>query len=62
MSQHTIWVVDLFLWLFALMLMRSREVHIYQVLGVALAGFMLAMTPLGWPVTAFLKVLLSPLG
>ncbi|MWA12065.1 hypothetical protein [Streptomyces sp. BA2] len=50
MTQSTIYVIDAFLFLFAFMIARSREVRAYQVILISLAGFLLAMTPLGYPV------------
>ncbi|GAA2085103.1 hypothetical protein GCM10009801_46640 [Streptomyces albiaxialis] len=55
MNQSSVIVVDLFLWLFAFMVARSREVRIYQVIFIALAGFLLGLTPFGYPVMAFVK-------
>lgn len=50
MSHSTIYVIDAFLFLFAFMVARSREVKAYQVFLISMAGFLLAMTPLGYPV------------
>ncbi|MFG3252473.1 hypothetical protein [Streptomyces sp. NPDC048172] len=55
MNQSSVWVVDTFLWLFAFMVARSREVKTWQVILIALAGFLLGMTPFGYPVMAFVK-------
>ncbi|WP_019355281.1 hypothetical protein [Streptomyces sp. AA1529] len=56
MSDHGIWVADAFLWLFAVMMARSREIKSYQVVLISLAGFLLAYTQLGWPVHYILKM------
>ncbi|GAA3127483.1 hypothetical protein ACFQ0X_12385 [Streptomyces rectiviolaceus] len=50
MTQSTIYVIDAFLFLFAVMVARSREVRWYQVFLISMAGFLLAMTPMGYPV------------
>ncbi|MFE6165062.1 hypothetical protein ACFQ7F_39825 [Streptomyces sp. NPDC056486] len=50
MSQSTIYVIDAFLFLFAIMIARSREVRWYQVFLICMAGFLLATTPMGYPV------------
>lgn len=48
MTQSTIYVIDGFLFLFAFMVARSREVKTYQVFLICMAGFLLAMTPMGY--------------
>ncbi|MFE4870871.1 hypothetical protein [Streptomyces sp. NPDC056682] len=50
MDKSWIYMWDGFLWLFAVMLARSREIKAYQVIGIALAGYLFAMTPLSYPV------------
>lgn len=50
MTQSTIYVIDAFLFLFTVMVARSREIHWYQAFVICMAGFLLAMTPLGYPV------------
>lgn len=50
MSQGNIYVLDAFLWLFTVMTARAREVRVWQIMLVALAGFYLAMTPMGYVV------------
>jgi hypothetical protein len=50
MTQTTIYVIDAFLFLFAFMIARSREIKVYQVILICFAGFLLAMTPLGYPI------------
>lgn len=57
MSKGTLYVIDTCLFLFAFMMARSREIAIYAVILIALAGFLLAMTPLGYPVWALLLVI-----
>jgi hypothetical protein len=57
LSQGTLYVIDSMLFLYAFMIARSREVPIHQVILICLAGFLLAMTPLGYPVwTLFLVI------
>ncbi|MEU5959570.1 hypothetical protein [Streptomyces sp. NPDC047525] len=48
MTQTTIYVICGFLFLFTVMVARSREVRWYQVVVICMAGFLLAMTPLGY--------------
>ncbi|MFD9904834.1 hypothetical protein [Streptomyces sp. NPDC059063] len=50
MTHGQLYVVDAFLGLYAFMLARSRELKIHQVILIGLGGFLLAMTPLGYPV------------
>ncbi len=53
MTHSNLYVVDAFLMFYAFMLARSRELKIHQVLLIALGGFLLAMTPLGYPIWLF---------
>lgn len=50
MTESTIVIIDLFLALYAFMLARSREIKTYQVILIGLCGFLMAMTPFGYPV------------
>ncbi|WP_263167711.1 hypothetical protein [Streptomyces sp. SCSIO ZS0520] len=50
MTHNTIYVIDSFLILFAVMIARSREVKVTQVIIIAFAGYLFAMTPLSYPV------------
>lgn len=50
MTQSTIYVIDAFLFLFTIMIARSREIRWYQAFLICMAGFLLAMTPMGYPV------------
>ncbi|MEU2608627.1 hypothetical protein [Streptomyces albus] len=56
MKQTSIYVVDTFLWLFAIMAARGREIKAWQVAAISMAGFLLAFTPLGWPVKYILEM------
>ncbi|MCX4663481.1 hypothetical protein [Streptomyces uncialis] len=62
MSQTEIWVTDAFLFLYAFMIARSREIHAYQVIIIIMAGFLLAMTPLGYPLWATIGALFDMFG
>ncbi|WP_055567205.1 hypothetical protein [Streptomyces atriruber] len=57
MTQGTIYIICSFLLFFSFMVARSKEVPIYQVLLINLGGFLLAMTPLGYPIWALFLVI-----
>lgn len=62
MKPGTIYVITAFLGLYAFMLARSRELKIHQVVLIALGGFLLAFTPLGYPVWMLILAVLKGAG
>jgi hypothetical protein len=49
MTQGDMWVIDAFLFLYVVMVCRSREIKWYQATLIALFGFLLAGTPMSYP-------------
>ncbi|UXY29458.1 hypothetical protein [Streptomyces sp. HUAS TT20] len=49
MTQTDLFIIDLFLLLYVVMLARSREIKWYQVTLISLFGFLLAGTPFSYP-------------
>ncbi|GGO35642.1 hypothetical protein [Streptomyces lasiicapitis] len=62
MKPGTIYLLTAFLGLYAFMLARSRELKIHQVILIALGGFLLAFTPLGYPVWLLILAIGKGLG
>ncbi|WP_329254028.1 hypothetical protein OG223_27595 [Streptomyces sp. NBC_01478] len=50
MNQTDMWVVDSFLFLYVVMVARSREIRWYQATLISMFGFLLAGTPFAYPV------------
>ncbi|MFE0130327.1 hypothetical protein ACFWY6_01835 [Streptomyces sp. NPDC059037] len=50
MTQTDIVVIDAFLFLFVFMTAHSREINIFPTILIVMAGFLLGMTPFGYPV------------
>lgn len=50
MTPSQLYIIDGFLMLYTVMLAHSRDVKTHQAVLIGLAGFLLAMTPAGYPV------------
>ncbi|WP_428935516.1 hypothetical protein [Streptomyces sp. ACT015] len=55
MTSTHIWIADAFLALYVVMLSRSREIRVYQATLITLFGFLLAATPLAYPMWAIVE-------
>ncbi|EDY43602.1 MULTISPECIES: hypothetical protein [Streptomyces] len=59
MTQTTLWIIDTFLALFVVMLVRSREISWIQATLIGLFGFILAGTPFAYPVWWTLQTIIG---
>ncbi|MEU1628698.1 hypothetical protein ABZ746_25990 [Streptomyces sp. NPDC020096] len=57
MSQDDIYLLEIFLWVVSIMLVRGNDVRTWQLIVIGLAGFYLAMTPIGNAVVAVVNML-----
>ncbi|MCX5050986.1 hypothetical protein [Streptomyces sp. NBC_00474] len=57
MTQNEMWVIDTFLFLYVVLIARSREIRWYQATLISLFGFLLAGTPFSYPVWEIVKIL-----
>ncbi|MGW7001854.1 hypothetical protein ACWGCW_03215 [Streptomyces sp. NPDC054933] len=57
MSQNQIYLFEIFLWVVSIMLVRGNDVRGWQLVIIALAGFYLALTPIGNAVVAVVNML-----
>ncbi|MFJ4799908.1 hypothetical protein [Streptomyces murinus] len=57
MNQSDIQIIDAFLFLYVVLIARSREIKWYQATLISLFGFLLAGTPFGYPVWALFQAI-----
>ncbi|WP_369390827.1 hypothetical protein AB5J72_26610 [Streptomyces sp. CG1] len=57
MTQNEMWVIDTFLFLYVVLIARSREIKWYQATLISLFGFLLAGTPFSYPAWEIVKIL-----
>ncbi|MFD4560183.1 hypothetical protein ACFWP5_38705 [Streptomyces sp. NPDC058469] len=57
MTQTDMWIVDTFLFLYVVMIARSREIRWYQATLISLFGFLLAGTPFSYPAWQMVNIL-----